>query len=256
MKQKISAFVITKNEEKKIERCLQHLDWTDELIILDSNSTDKTRKIAKKFTKKMFKRSFTNYADQKQAAINKCTNEWVLEVDADEVITQKLKDEIQTLMQDPTNLNKHVAYKITRQEYFLKKKLMTTEIVRLYRKDKVQYTGEIHERLIVEGSIGDLKQKIIHESDKYETIGDRIKKINNYTTKEAAQLPPNKSAFWAITKMIIEPPIYAAWLYLGKGLWKKGKEGIIWCILALYYHFLIYAKYYEHIYKQKGHTKK
>ncbi|MEK6867804.1 MAG: glycosyltransferase family 2 protein, partial [Nanoarchaeota archaeon] len=152
--ERISVFIITKNEEEKIERCLQHLTWADEMVIMDSNSTDKTVAIAKKYTKKIYKRQFDGYGQQKQAAINKCTHDWILEVDADEVITKELQEEIQQLQKNPEKMNKHAAYNITRQEYFLKKPLMRSKIPRLYKKQSVQYKGEIHEYLEIKGSRG------------------------------------------------------------------------------------------------------
>ena len=254
MKQKLSVFVITKNEERKIARCLEHIKWADEIVILDSISTDKTTNIAKKYTKKVYKKKFEDYADQKQAAINKCTNEWILEIDADEVVTNKLKNEIEKILNNEDELNKHSAFIITRQEYFLKKPLMKSYIIRLYKKEKVKYKELIHERLIVSGAIGKLKHIINHESDKYETIQDRINKNNEYTTREIESIKATGkrlSKTETVARMIIEPCIYFLWLFIRKGLWLKGKRGLIWCVMAAQYHFLIYAKYYEYLYKEK-----
>lgn len=253
MREKISAFVITKNEENKIERCLSHLAWVDELIIVDSCSTDKTIQIAKKFTKKIYKREFRGYGPQKQAAINMCSNIWILEIDADEVVPEELKKEILSLLENPLSLHEYAAYTITRQEYFMKKPLMRSTILRLYKKGAVLYTGDIHERLKITGKTGKLKHLLIHEADRYETIAKRIDKINEYTKKEAEIKYKEKK--WNILKvlgaMIFVPFVYFAWLYIGKGLVFKGYRGLIWSLLTLYYHFLIYAKIYEYIYKEK-----
>jgi glycosyltransferase involved in cell wall biosynthesis len=256
MREKISAFIITKNEEDKIERCLSHLTWVDELIVLDSYSTDKTIEIAKKFTKKVFKKTFEGYGSQKQAAIDKCSNAWILEVDADEIIPNLLREEIEALLHNPEQLNKNAGYTITRQEYFLKKPLMTSKIVRLYRKDAIKYYKEIHEVLNVNGSIGRLKQNMIHEADNYDTIAKRIDKINEYTKKEAEIRYKEKkwSVVTVLCAMIVVPWIYFIWMYICKHLIFKGYRGIIWSFLTSYYHFLIYAKIYEYIYKEKHST--
>jgi glycosyltransferase involved in cell wall biosynthesis len=250
MKEKISAFVITKNEENKIFRCLEHLTWADEIVVLDSYSTDKTEKIAKKYTKKVYKRKFSGYGEQKQAAIDRCTNIWILEVDADEIITKELRDEIVKLQNKPKKLNKHSGYKIKRKEFFLGKEIMTSKILRLYRKDRVRYKGLVHEQLELRGKTKTLNSFIIHESDKYETIQDRIKKSNKYATIEVKKKIKEErfSQSRVVVYMIFEPIIYATWLYIMKGLWKRGIPGLIWSLLAAQYHFLIYAKYYEHIY--------
>ncbi len=249
----ISAFVITKNEEDKIERCLQHLTWVDELVVVDSYSSDRTVEIVKKFTKKVFKKKFEGYGPQKQAAIDKCSNLWILEVDADEIILDRLKEEILSLLKRPALLNRYSAYTIIRQEYFLKKSLMTSRIPRLYKKDSVKYHKDIHEELKINGKIGKLKQKMIHEADKYDTIAKRIDKINEYTRKEAEIQYHNQQ--WNVPKilaaMILVPPIYFFWLYIAKWLIFKGYRGLIWSLLTYYYHFLIYAKIYEYIYKEK-----
>lgn len=249
---KLSAFVITKNEEQKIARCLQHLSWTDEIIVLDSGSTDATISLAKKFTKKVFTRSFEGYGPQKQAAINKCSNNWILEVDADEVVSKELQQEITSLLARPELLEHHTAYSIPRQEYFLGKSLFQSRIVRLYRKDAVAYQGEIHERLVIQGTAGSLQHPLFHESDQYETIADRITKINMYTKKEAEILfSQQPNIFVTFFKMLTFPFVYFVWQYFFQGLVFRGYRGLIWSLLTAYYHFLIYAKVYEYIYKEK-----
>lgn len=256
MKENISVFIITKNEEDKIERCLQHVKWANEIVIIDSNSTDKTVAIAKKYTKKIYKKEFEGYGPQKQAAIEKCGNDWILEVDADEVISKELQEEIQRLQENPKQMNKYAAYTITRQEYFLKKPLMTSKIPRLYKKQNVKYTSQIHEHLHVNGKIGHLKGKIEHESDKYDTIEKRVDKINEYTKIEAEKRIKEES--WTVCKVLVKMTIipggYFCWLYLRKGLISRGYRGLIWSLLTAYYHFLIYAKVYEHIYKTSENT--
>ena len=253
MTEKISIFVITKNEDDKLARCLEKLTWADELIIVDSYSIDKTVEIAKKYTKKIYTKKFEGYGQQKQTAIDHCTNQWVLEVDADEIVTETLKLEIQALLKNPEELNKYYAYNIERQEYFLGKPLMISEIPRLYRKDKVQYREIIHERLEIRGYIGKLKNKLIHEADKYNSIAKRLEKNNEYTKLEAERIKMRKTgSMWnVLARMIFIPIAYFLWLYLRKGLIWKGYRGLIWCILTMHYHFLVYAKVYEYIYKSR-----
>lgn len=253
MKEKLSAFIITKNEEDKIARCLEHLQWVDEIIVVDSYSKDKTVEIAKKFTKKIYKKNFEGYGPQKQAAINRCTNQWILEVDADEIIPEALKNEIQVLLENKEHLNRYDAYQIKRQEYFLKKPLMVSNIIRLYKKEAVVYEGIIHEKIKVKGKIKTLHNKIDHEADKYDSIAKRIDKINEYTKIEAEQLYKKKK--WNVARallyLITTPIVYFFWMYFRKGLIFNGYRGLIWSILTYYYHFLIYAKVYEYIYKEK-----
>ena len=253
MIEKLSGFIITKNEEEKIAGCLEHLAWVNELIVLDSYSTDKTIDVAKRFTKKIYKKKFEGYGEQKQEAINHCTNQWILEIDADEIVPKELEEEIKKLLNKKEKLERYAGYKIKRQEYFLGKPLMVSKILRLYRKDKVQYKGTIHETLNVQGGIGMLQNKIIHESDKYDTIAKRIEKNNEYTKREAERIYKRKTeSIWTVlAKMIFIPITYFLWLYLEKGLIFKGYRGLIWSILTMHYHFLIYAKVYESIYTSR-----
>ncbi len=255
--EKISVIIITKNEEDKIGRCLEHIKWVDEIVILDSNSTDKTVAIAKKWTKKIYTKAFEGYGAQKQAAIEKCTNNWIFEIDADEVVTEQLQLEITELQKVPEQMNAYAAYTITRQEYFLKKPLMISIIPRLYKKQKVAYNGEIHEELKINGKVSHLKGEINHESDKYDTIAKRVDKGNEYTQIEAKKRIKEESWSTAkiLSKMIIMPGCYFCWFYGRKGLILKGYRGLIWSLLTAYYHFLIYAKIYEQIYKTKNPTK-
>ncbi|MBI5072603.1 glycosyltransferase family 2 protein, partial [Candidatus Woesearchaeota archaeon] len=249
---KISAFVITKNEEQKIVSCLTHLSFADEIVVLDSGSTDATVSLTKKFTKKIFTQKFEGYGPQKQAAIDKCSNDWILEVDADEIVTPELALEIKQLLSSPQKLEQHAAYTLVRQEFFLGKPLMRSSILRLYRKDSVHYTELLHEKLIVQGSIGKLRHMILHESDKYETIANRITKINLYTKKEAEIIcGQNPSLLLTLFNMFTLPFIYFSWQYFFQWLIFKGYRGLIWSLLTAYYHFLIHAKVYEYIYKQK-----
>ena len=256
----LSVFVITKNEETKIVRCLSHLSFADELLVLDSESTDATVSLAKKFTKKIFTRKFEGYGPQKQAAIDKCSNTWILEIDADEIVTPELAKEIMQLLSYPKKLEQHAAYAVVRQEFFMGKPLMKSLIPRLYRKDLVSYHEPIHEKLSIRGSIGRLSGILLHESDRYETSADRIQKNNVYTTIEAQRLfaTNHSSSLFSLfsfvsvlMRMIFVPCFYFLWLYFGKSLVFRGKRGLIWCFLTAHYHFLIYAKLYEYIYKQK-----
>lgn len=252
-KEKLSVFVITKNEEEKIEQCLKHLVWADEIVVVDSNSTDKTEAIVKKYTTKVFKKEFQGYGSQKQYAIEKCNNEWILEVDADEIVPEALKLEIEALLENKETLNMHAAYHITRKEYFLQKSLMTTKIVRFYKKSVVHYENEIHEVLKVNGTVGKLKNCLEHEADKYDSIAKRVEKNNEYTKREAAMVwkKGTWNVFQICLRMITMPLLYGLWLGIGKGLFFKGKRGLIWCILTMHYHFLVYAKMYEILYKEK-----
>ena len=98
---RISALVITHNEESNIERCLKALEFCDEIVVVDSLSTDRTVEIARRFTDKVSQREFTGFSDQRSAAVALATGDWVLVVDADEVVTSELAEEIRNVVEEP-----------------------------------------------------------------------------------------------------------------------------------------------------------
>ena len=95
---KLSVFMIVKNEEKDLARALDSVKWTDEVVVVDSGSKDRTVEIAKRYTEKVFSRDFTDYADQKNFAMSKASGDWLLSLDADEELTPELAREIQTVI--------------------------------------------------------------------------------------------------------------------------------------------------------------
>ena len=114
---KVSVTVITKDEEKNISDCLKSVEWADEIIVVDSESTDRTVELAKQFTDKIFIRKWEGYVPQKRYALSLAANEWVLSLDADERITPELKDEIFNL--SPGDFS---GFKIRRKNFLIRKK--------------------------------------------------------------------------------------------------------------------------------------
>src|SRR3989339_1575598 len=117
---KISAIIITKNEEEMIEGCLRSLSWVDEIIIIDSYSIDRTVDICKNFTKKIYQFNFKEFADQKNKGINKASGNWILVIDADERVSVSLRNEIKKTL---SNKNYYNAFEIPFCNYFLGKKM-------------------------------------------------------------------------------------------------------------------------------------
>ena len=115
---KISITVITKDEEINISDCLKSVAWADEIIVVDSESTDRTVELAKQFTDKIFIRKWEGYVSQKRYALSLAGNEWVLSLDADERITNELKDEIINLSHGEFS-----GFKIRRKNFLLKKEI-------------------------------------------------------------------------------------------------------------------------------------
>ena len=226
LQNKISVIIITGNEEKNISDCLKSVNWADEIIIVDSESTDSTVKVAKEFTEKVYVRKWEGYAPQKSYALNLATNEWILSLDADERVTTRLSDEIMNL-----NLNESdiAAFKIHRENYFLGKKITTCGWgndyqLRLFRKSKTKLNSRlVHEGFIVDGTISTLKNSILHYS--YLNLKDGFKKINEYSTLEANEKYERKKVTYI--SIVFYPFIAFFQHYFLKSGFKDGKHGLM-----------------------------
>lgn len=232
-KQFLTALVITYNEEQNIKTVLDHLAFADEIIVVDSFSTDKTFEIASDFKNtKVVQRIFDNFASQRNYALSLASNSWILFVDADERLTANLKNEITFIINQE---NSAAAYFIGRNFMFQNRKLhfsgwQTDKIVRLFRKENAFYNHEkiVHEKLIVNGRTGKLKNKIIHYS--YSNFEDYKQKMIFYGQLKAREeflknTKPNVFHFY------IRPVYQFLNQYLLRFGILDGKKGLIICYL-------------------------
>ena len=194
---KLSVTIITSNEEKNIRDCLQSVRWADEIVVVDSGSVDDTVNICRDFTDKVYHRDWTGYADQKQFALEKANNDWVLSLDADERVSEILREEINGLLAgSPENY----GYLIPRKSFFLGRWIKRCGWypgyqLRLFYKPKTRVShSRVHEGFLVNGNVGRLAGDIIHYS--YPTIADNLLKINNYTSLEALDRWDRKKVRW------------------------------------------------------------
>lgn len=163
---KISALIITKNEAHNIIELIENLAFADEIVIVDSFSTDETEQLALQFDKvRFYKHSFENFASQRNIALSYASHPWILFLDADERLSPELTQEIKLTLKKPTA----DAYFFYRTYYYNKKLMRFTGLqadknIRLFRKEVGTYTGLVHEKLMVDGKIGVLKNKLIHYS--------------------------------------------------------------------------------------------
>lgn len=193
---KLSIAIATYNEEKKIARTLQSVaGWADEIVLSDGYSTDKTIKNAKKFTDKIFyKKNEPMFHINKNYAIDNCRGEWIFFLDADEVVTDGLKKEIDEVIN--TNQN-YAGYDMPRANYFLGRFLKKggqypDKRIRLFKNGRGKWPCiSVHEQIKVDGEVGHLKNDLLHYS--YENWGEYWKKANTYTTLTAEVIKKEKS---------------------------------------------------------------
>lgn len=183
----LSVVIIAKNEAQNIRRCLESVSWADEIIVLDSGSTDATVAIAKQFTPAVFETDWQGYGVQKQRALAHATCDWVLNLDADEFVSIELK----RAMMDAMATSKADAYRVPIRMIFYNKLLRYSSSpkrhVRLFKREGARYSSDlVHEKVILpEGArIGQLHEPIQHVS--FQDISHVLYKINRYSSYSAA----------------------------------------------------------------------
>ncbi|GAA4816822.1 glycosyltransferase family 2 protein [Litoribaculum gwangyangense] len=241
---KISALIITFNEINHIDELIRHLNFVDEIIVIDSFSTDGTFEKLKTYQNiKIIQREFLNFADQRNFAIKQASKDWILFIDADERISPKLKKEIFDVIKSRNN---EVAYKFSRKFVFKNKilrfsGLQTDKVFRLFKKGYASYFENkiVHEQLDVKGKTGVLKHDMLHYS--FSSIQHYRKKTEHYASLKALELykrgkKPNYFHFY------IRPAYKFLTNYALRLGFLDGKAGYTVCRLNAYGVFFRYKE--------------
>ena len=249
--EKVSAFVTTFNNADTLEACLESVKWADEIVLLDSYSTDDTLRIAERFGCRIFQQTFLGYGPQKQSALEKTIHRWVLLLDADEALSAPLQREIRDLLRRTPACD---GYEFPRQEQVFWRMGSTSSrlnhFLRLFDKTKGAISDmPVHAAPKVTGRIGRLRNPFFHfgETD----IHTKVEKINGYSTGLVADKVARGTSAnpWV---MVVYPPVYFLRLYLFKRNFLNGWAGFISSVVGSFYAFLKYAKLYEHHRKKEG----
>lgn len=246
MTPKLSVTIITLNEEKDLPRALESVrKIADEIVVVDSGSTDKTVEIAKKFGAKVYERKFDNFASQKNFAAGKTNGDWILSLDADEEIEPALADEIKVAIEKKD----FDAYSIPRKNIILGKFIKYTrwqpELDRhvwLCKKGRAKWVGDVHEELKVDRSVGRLKNFKIHHQ--YETVTEFIDMTNRYSELEAIERTV-KGVRFSFFRLFFDPfyNFFARYIYrLG---FLDGWRGFVLSYLMAIYHLEVWIKIWE-----------
>lgn len=240
----ISCVIITKNEETRLARTLESVMWCDDIVVVDSGSQDKTLEIAKQFGARTFTRAFDGYGIQKRYAVEQAKHDWVINIDADEVVTERLKEEVRSLDLDHS---KYVAYGFALENIFLGKKLKffghPDVHLRVFNRRYANFNKAlVHEKVETEGRTLNLKDHVDHYS--YQNIYHYFEKFNRYTSMAAEEkFAKGKTVgfFSIITRWLI------SWFrfYIIKGGFINGYQGFIWCFFSGFYTAVKYVKLKE-----------
>jgi glycosyltransferase involved in cell wall biosynthesis len=242
---KLSVTVITKNEATDIGPALRSVAWADEIVVVDSESTDATVAIARGFTSRVVVRPWPGYVAQKNYAASLASHDWILSLDADERVTPALADEIRaTLATDPP----HAAFRIPRVTWHLGRWIRSTDWypdhqTRLYDRRAAEWTGRhVHEAVVVRGTRGELRHELQHYA--YRDIADHLETMDRYTTYAARQMhEAGRRA--GLLQVAGHPPLAFLRNYIARGGIRDGAPGFIISAMNAYYVFLKFSKLWE-----------
>jgi glycosyltransferase involved in cell wall biosynthesis len=260
----LTGIVIAKDEEKKIGDCLKSLSFCDEILVIDSGSTDGTVKMAEKHNAKIFHHDTADFAELRNFGLEKATGEWVLYIDADERVTPSLKENIQFQIsqpeadqpladnfppkRDPALQDEYpiVAFKVQRKNFYFghHEWPFVEKLERLFKKDSlIEWYGSLHESPKVKGQIGELDGLLLHYS--HQDLTSMVAKTNEWSDVEARirfeQHHP-KMTWWRFPRVMLS----AFWnSYIMQGGWRAGTAGVVESIFQAYSMFITYAKLWE-----------
>ncbi|MGZ5575837.1 MAG: glycosyltransferase family 2 protein [Methylobacter sp.] len=222
----LSVIIITKNEASHIGRCLESVSWADEIIVLDSGSQDDTVSICHQYTDKVYETDWLGFGIQKQRALDKARGDWVLSIDADEMVTPELRMEIEQALQQ----NEFQGYEIPRLSSYCGRQMRhggwwPDHVLRLFRRDCGQFTDSaVHERIVVQGRTGRLTTPLLH--DAFVSLDEVLHKVNCYSSLGAEMLY-QKGTQSSISKAIFK----ALWTFVRTYFLKlailDGRQGLL-----------------------------
>jgi glycosyltransferase involved in cell wall biosynthesis len=242
---KLTVTVITRDEAANIAAALASVAWADEIVVVDSGSTDDTVATAKRHTSKVFVKDWPGFAAQKNWAAEQASHDWILSIDADERVPAALASEIQSALTAEPPFR---SFRFPRVSFYLGRWIRSTDWypdyqLRLYDRRVARWTGmQVHESVEAAGTIGSLRQDLQHLP--YRDISDHLQTIDRYTTLSARQMAGAGSQVSAAGLLTL--PIAAFFRnYLLRGGWRDGAVGLIVSVLNSYYVFLKFAKLWE-----------
>jgi len=246
----LSVVIITKNEAENIAGSLESVRWVDDVVVVDSGSSDATVEIAKQYTDRVSTKTWEGYGQQKNHATGLAAHDWVLSLDADERVSAELADEIQALLSSAPPMQ---GYRIPRTMHYLGRWIRSTDWypdlkLRLYDRRVSRWSiRHVHESVSVDGRVGKLGSELHHYA--YRDISHHLSTIDRYTTLAVQQMVlEQQRARWL--DLIVHPPAVFFRNYLLKRGLRDGVPGLIVSMMNSYHVFLKFAKLWAH---QHGH---
>jgi glycosyltransferase involved in cell wall biosynthesis len=248
-RQALSAVLISLDCVHSLRATLESLAFCDEIVVVDSGSTDGTRELAESLGARVITEAWRGFGPQKQFAIDQAENDWVLCVDSDEIVSDALRENIRTVLTAPT----YKAYEFPRCNRFLGRYLRHGEgypdlSLRLFNRKHARWSDDVvHEKVITLDVVGQLKGDLLHHSE--ESIESYLAKQNRYTTL-AADAMLAEGAEVSFTKLFLSPGFRFIKFYLLRGGWMDGLPGLIHILIGCFNSFAKYAKHCERVRRQ------
>lgn len=239
---KITATIITLNEERNIARAIESLRCCDEILILDSGSTDRTVELADKLGARVLEAGWRGFAGQKNWAAEQAAYDWILSLDADEALSESLEAEVLTLKKNGPGCDGYTMPRLARYlgRWIFHSGWYPDRKLRLYDRRKAKWIGDfVHESVSLTGKVGHLDSNILHFT--CESLSEHVKTMERYTTLAAQELAARKVKVpqW---RLIVDPS-WTFWkTYIVRRGFQDGMEGLMIAYMAAFYTFLKYAK--------------
>lgn len=242
---KITATVITFNEEHNIAAALESLRWADEIIVVDSESTDRTVEIARRFTDRVLVRPWPGYSAQKNFAAEQAANDWIFSLDADERVSDELNNEIEQIRRGETTA---AAFEMARSTLYLSRWIKHSGWRpdfkrRLYRRDRARWRGDyVHETLEIDGDVQSIAGNILHYTVR--DASEHHLRMDRYTTL-AAEEAHTRGESASLVALLLSPALVFVRSYVLKLGFLDGVPGLAIARFAAHYDFLKKLKLWE-----------
>ncbi len=239
---KITATIITRDEERNIARAIESLRCADEVLIVDSGSVDRTVELAGNLGARVIEANWRGFSAQKNWAAEQASNDWILSLDADEALSEALEAEIWNLKKTGPRDDAYTMPRLARYlgRWILHSGWYPDRKIRLYRRDRASFVGSfVHESVEVRGSVGNLQNNLLHYT--CDSLSEHVKTVDRYTTLAAQELAARKVRI-PVSRIIADPAwTFVRTYFLQRGF-LDGPEGLTIAHMAAFYTFLKYSK--------------
>ncbi len=253
-KSKLSVFVLAYNDEPNMRACLESVSWADEIIVVDSYSTDATASISKEYTDKVYQHEFKGFGQLRNDALTHVTHDWVFSLDTDERATPEIRQEIHAVLAAGGQAD---AYFVPRKNYFLGRWIQHAgwypdyRQPQLFKKGRMRYQDDlVHEGFLVDGTLGYLKEHVLQYP--FRDIDHYLAKMDRYADLMARRMVVQKRAFHP-HQLVTHPCFTFLKMYMGRAGCRDGMPGLILAGLYAYYTFIKYAMLWELSRVEQGH---